>query len=746
MSYFNFLLSFCVFFFLTLLPVKSDVVNYIEISGNERVSSETIKMFMETNINDDLNKNDLNDILKKLFETNFFEDVSIKLISNKLFINVKENPLVENIIYNGIKSDTLKEKITENLKLKSRTSFNEIMLKEDKDIILSSLKNIGYYFSTVDIDVIYLKDNKVDLNYNIELGKKAKIKKISFIGDKKFKDNKLKGLIVSEEYKFWKIISGKKYLNENMINFDVRLLKNFYLNKGFYDVEINSSFAKLINEQEFELIYNINAKNKFFFGDLKLSLPVDFEPTNFNKLILLFDDLKDEPYSLNSVEKILDQIDVISTYAQYESVKAKVIEKIISDKINLEFVIEDSERFLVEKINIFGNSITRENVIRNQLYMDEGDPYNEIKNKKSINEIKSLNFFKDVRSDIIEGKDENSKIINITVEEKPTGEISAGAGFGTTGSVIEFAVRENNYLGKGLGVDTALSLGTDRISGKFNVTNPNYNNSDKSLNFGLEATELDKLTNFGYKSNRVGAKIGTNFEYLDDFRLGLETSSFIEKIETDSTASARQKSQEGNYFDTYLNLNFDYDKRNQKFKTSDGFRSFYSTGIPIISESNTLKNFYNYKIFSELYENNISTFSLSFSSANSLTGDDVKLSERLFVPQKRLRGFVNGKIGPKDGNDYIGGNYYTLMNITSTLPQILPNAQNIDVVSFIDMANLWGVDNKTLDEGSELRTSVGIAIDWFTVVGPLNFSIAAPITKSSTDSTETFRFNLGTSF
>ena len=147
-----------------------------------------------------------------------------------------------------------------------------------------------------------------------------------------------------------------------------------------------------------------------------------------------------------------------------------------------------------------------------------------------------------------------------------------------------------------------------------------------------------------------------------------------------------------------------------------------------------------------MYEDNVSTFSLSLSTANSITGDDVKLSERLYVPQSKLRGFVNGKVGPKDGGDFIGGNYFASMNFSSTLPQILPNAQNIDVISFIDMANLWGVDDNSLNDGSEIRSSVGVAIDWYTVVGPLSFSFAAPITKSSTDKTETFRFNLGTTF
>ena len=322
----------------------------------------------------------------------------------------------------------------------------------------------------------------------------------------------------------------------------------------------------------------------------------------------------------------------------------------------------------------------------------------------------------------------------------------AGAGFGTDGEIIEFGIKENNYLGKGLKVATNLSVGSDKIIGNFDIENPNINNTDKSVSIGLKATEIDRLTAFGYKSKKIGGSVGTKFEYLEDFSLGIEASSFIEDISTDSSASARQKKQQGDYFDTYLGLKFDYDKRNQKFQTNDGFRSFYSLDLPIISDNNTVTNYYNYKVFSELYENNISSLSFSLSAANSITGDDVKLSERLYIPQKRLRGFVKGKVGPKDGSDYIGGNYYSTLNLSSTLPQVLPNVENVDISTFVDIGNVWGVDDSSLDESSELRSSIGIGVDWFTVVGPLSFSFAQPITKADTDAEETFRFNLGTTF
>ena len=740
---------FIILFYLSFLTTNSlsDKVNKIDVNGNDRISDETIIMFSSVSVNDDIDENSLNDILKNLYGTDFFKNVSVKFDKNILEITVIENPLIENIKYNGIKSESIKSKFTQNLRLKSRSSYNELTLKKDKDLILNNLKELGYHFSTVDVFVKNLDENKVEIIYDIFLGNKAKIKKITFIGDKVFKDNVLKRIIVSEEYKFWKFISGKKYLNSNLVDFDKKLLTNFYLNNGYYDVKINSSFAKLINEENFELIFNINANNKFFFGDLKLITPSNYNNDNFKSLLKLFKELKGEPYSFNAVNNILEEIDLISIDEQFESLSALVSENIISDKINLTFSIKEVEKFTIQRVNIYGNNVTRENVIRNQLEIDEGDFYNEILKKKSENNLKSLNFFKNVKLESLDGDTPGTKIININVEEKATGEISAGAGFGTSGGTITAGIKENNYLGKGISLDTNLTISENSLQGLFGVTNPNYNNSDKSLYGVVEASEIDRLALSGYKNNKTGFVYGTDFEYLDDLFVGLGNSNYYEKIETNSSASSTQKKQEGDYWDSFLKLNLFYDKRNQKFKTSKGFFNRYKSNVPLISENNTFTNSFETKHFTELYENNISTFSIFLASANSITNDDIKLSERLYVPSKKLRGFERGKVGPLDGTTYVGGNYLTSLNFTSTLPYLLEDSENVNLLFFFDAAHLWGVDyDSSLDNNDNINSSFGIGIDFFSPIGPLSFSVAQPLTKNSSDITETFRFNIGTSF
>ena len=613
---------------------SAEIVKKIEVSGNERIPDSTIILFSNVEINDNIDLNDIDVILKKIYKSKFFKDVSVNLNENILKINVKENPIIQYINYNGIKSKKINDKILNLRILKPRFSYNQNILKKDENIISNILKNDGYYFSKIETNVEFLKDNKVNINYDVSLGKKSKIKKISFIGDKIFKDRKLKNIIISEEYKFWKFISGKKYLNKEIIDFDNRLLKNFYLNKGYHDVKINSSFARLIDDNQFELIFNINSNQKFFFNDIELELLVDFDEKNFLNVFEYFDDLKGKPYSIYQIKKIIDLIEEISLSEQYESIKVEPVENIISNKIDIKFTITETEKFYVEKINLFGNNITQENVIRNQLKLDEGDPYNEILFNKSISNLKGLNFFKDTKAEVIEGSNQDFKIINISVVEKPTGEMSLGAGTGTSGGTIGFSVNENNFLGKGINFNLSTSVTEETLKGQFYVKNPNFQNSDKSIYFGIDSIEVDRSSEFGYKSNKSGFTLGTDFEYLDDLNLGIGLSNFYEKITTDKSASTLQKTQEGNYWDSFLKLNFNYDKRNQTFQASDGFKSYYSIDLPLVSDTSTLVNYYKYDIYNELFENNVSKASFLIKTANSISGENIKLSERLFIPSK----------------------------------------------------------------------------------------------------------------
>ena len=732
-------------FFFNLYAEKIDKINIV---GNERISKETIIVFGEINLNDDYDINKLNTILKKLYDTNFFKDVNINISNKVLNVSVLENPIIQNVQIKGIKAKKLKEPIFDSLALKKNNSYNEYSVKKDRDLFLNILKSNGFYFAKIKLDVLENDNNTVSLIYNVDLGKRAKISKIKFIGNKIFKNRKLFRIIVSEEDKFWKFISQNKLLNQSRINLDTRLLKNYYRNKGYYNVKVESTFAELLDDGMFDLTFNINAGQKFYFNKLNLKLPDDYSRDNFIRIENLFEKLENKPYSFNSIEKIINEVELIALRDQYESINAMVDETIVdNDKINFTIYLDETEKYFVERINIIGNNITREDVIRNNLILDEGDTFNKILHKKSINNLKALNFFKSVETDVAQGSDKDNKIITIEVEEKPTGEISAGAGIGTSGTMIGFSVKENNFLGRGIEFATNLELTDESIRGRFGVSNPNFRGTDQSVFASIESSELDRLNVFGYKTTKTGFSFGSKFEYYEDFYLSPSLTTYYESLKTDSSASNILEKQKGTYFDTDLNYSLDYDKRNQKFQTTDGYRSVFSQSIPVVSDSYGLINGYEFNFYQELMDDMISTFSFFARSVNSITGEDVRISERLYMPNSKLRGFQKGKVGPVDSNDYVGGNYISSVNLAATLPNVMPNWQTADFSVFLDAANVWGVDySSSIDDSNKIRSAAGIALDWHTPVGPLSFSYAGVISKATTDKTEAFRFNLGTTF
>jgi outer membrane protein insertion porin family len=737
-----------IFLFILINSVYAEKIEKIIITGNERISTETIIIFGEINLDEDINENKLNLILKNLYKTNYFEDVKISITNNTINVLVSENPIIQSIEIKGIKAKKLKEPIIELLNLKKNSPFTEFAAKKDRDLILNLLKNNGFYFAEVKLTKIENTNKTVNLIYNVELGERAKIKKIKFIGDKKYKNRKLFRIIASEENKFWKFISNKKLLNQHRINLDKKLLEGFYRNKGYYNVKVESSFAQLLDDGQFNLIFNINAGEKFFFNDFKLNIPKDYDRNNFSKIDSIFEELINKPYSYYNLEKILKQIELIALNTEYESISATIEETILeNNKINFSIFIDEIQKQYIERINITGNNITRENVIRNRLVLDEGDAFNKILHNKSINELKALNYFSSVDAEVVEGSSKNSKIINIEVEEKPTGEISAGAGFGTSGSTIGFSVKENNFLGRGIEFSSSLELSDESIRGRFTVVNPNYKGTDQSVFTTIQSSETDRLTHFGYKTTKTGFTLGSRFEYYEKLFLSPSITTYYESLKTDSSASSTLEKQKGTYFDTDLNYLIDYDKRNQKFQTTEGFRSRFSQSIPIVSETNAIINGYEFNHYQEILDEMITTISIYGKSINSLTGDNVRISERLYMPTSKLRGFQRGKVGPVDSNDYVGGNYVTSLNLAATLPNVVPNWQNADFSIFLDAGNVWGVDySSTVSDTNKLRSAAGVALDWHTPVGPLSFSYTGIISKASTDKTEAFRFNLGTTF
>ena len=726
--------------------LSAEVVQKLSVEGNSRIGKETIKVYGEITLGKDYTALDINKILKRLYETDFFEDIKINLNDGVLNILVKEYSIINFIDIEGEKSKTIKEFILERLNLRVKESFIESKLSQDINLMKRLYASRGFNFANVETKIQKFDDNRINLIYSLEKGKKTDIAKISFIGDKKIKDKRLRDIIVSEEKKFWKFLSKNTFLNSNTINLDKRLLINYYKSLGYYDVQVLSSNAEIDKENFTNLTYTINAGTRYRITKISTNVNDVLDKRIF---VALQDDFKKiigKYYSPFTVKKLLDEVDLLIANNDLQFIEHSVNEIIENESIEIKINIFEGKKQLVERINILGNTVTDESVIRSELLMDEGDPFNLIKLDKTIAKLKARNIFADVKNKVIDGSNKDQKIIEIEVVEKPTGEISAGAGIGTNGTTVSFNLSENNWLGRGVNVATNVELSEETFKGGFYVTDPNYNFSGNSLNYFVANTSNDKPDS-GFKNNIITSGLGTKFEQYKSIYLSPNLIFSYDDLQVESSASESLKKQKG----TFTDLSFDYgisqDKRNRVFAPTDGYLTSFSQVIPVYADSPYLKNSFAFSKYNQVTQNMVGTFKFFATAINGLKGEDVRLSKRVNLSTNRLRGFESGKVGPKDNKDYIGGNYASAANFEVSLPNLLPESTKTDIGLFLDVGNVWNVDyDASIEDSNKIRSTTGAVASWTSPIGPMSFIFSQNLSKAARDVTESFNFRLGSTF
>ena len=735
---------------LFLIPLFSisnaEIVKKIVIEGNKRVSEETIKIYGDINLDKDLSENDLNNILNKLYSTNFFENIEINLEKNILKVSVKEYPVINQLIINGEEKRSYREQIKKLIKLKEKKAFIKPFLSQDIETIKTLYSSLGYNFANIEVKFKEIDAENLDILFNIERGEQTKISSIKFIGNKTIRSKRLRDVIASEEDKFWKIISKNTNLNENLINFDKRLLSNYYKSIGYYDIKVSSNIAQLNQKGNADLIYTIEEGTRYTINKISTKIDKVFDKNLFFPLNKTFENYVGDYYSPFKIKEILEEIDLLIENNNLQFVEHNVEEIVEKDSINIIFNIYEGEKNLVERINITGNNITSEDVIRGELILDEGDPFVKLNLEKSIAEIKQRRIFKDVKYEVIDGSKNNLKVINIKVEEQPTGEISAGAGIGTSGGTIAFNISENNWLGEGKSVSFSIELDEESIKGSLDFSNPNYDFLGNSLKYSVSSESNDK-PDLGYENSIVSASIGTSFEQYRNVKVGLGLSASHDDLTTNSSASSSLKKQAGTFNEVSGNYGFTFDKRDRVFMPTSGSIISFNQELPIYADKSFVSNTFSASAYKSFGENIVGASKIYLSAVNGIGSDDVRLSKRKGLSSRRLRGFEKNKIGPVDGTDHVGGNYAAAINFETNLPNLLPDDSNMDIGLFLDFGNVWGVDyDDTIDESNELRSSTGINASWLSPLGPMTFVFSQNISKANTDKTESFNFNLGTTF
>ncbi len=738
------LLTFLIFLFCNIL--NAEIVKNIVIKGNDRISDETIKVYGEVKVNDDINEIKINEIIKNLYSTNFFEDIKVSLKKQTLLIELKEYPVINEIIIEGEKTKKYKEALLNQINSKKNGPFIKSLITQDEKLIKNLYSQLGFNFLKVNTKFEKF-DNRVNLYFQIEKGEKTSISKIIFKGDKKIRDRRLRDVIASQESKFWKILSKNTKVNPANINLDKRLLTNYYKSIGYYDVKVLSEIVELKDNFQAEITYNIDAGTRYRINKISTKIDPVLDKDLFKPLKKIYNQVVGSYYSPFLIKTLLDDLDLIINNEDLQFVEHNVNEILSDDTIELVINIFEGPKVLVESIEIFGNSVTEETVIRSELLLDEGDPFSKVKVDKSIAELKNRRIFGSVKEEISDGNLPNTKKIKISVEEMPTGEISAGAGFGTNGGAFGFNIKENNWLGKGMIVSANADISEQSVKGELSFTDSDYNFTGKELTYSIFNTITDKTSDSGYESKLLGAGIGVAYERYRDifFAPGFDLS--IDDLTTDDSASSLLKKQAGSSTDLMFNYKIFTDKRDRSFMPTKGNITSFSQSLPVYAEESFMRNSFSTSHYKEFSEDVIGALKFSGSAINGLNGDDVRISKRNFISPRKLRGFKFGKIGPKDGDDYIGGNYTTTLNLEANFPNFFPEKSNAEIGLFFDAGNIWGVDySDTIDDSNKIRSSLGFNLSWISPAGPMSFIISENVSKASTDQDESFNFRLGTTF
>ena len=734
-------------FFLILTSTLFAEIKKVDIVGNKRVNSATIESFVDKKIIN-IDSIYINNLTKKIYDTDFFADVKVSFNQDILTITVVENPIVNFFYINGVKDSDL-DQVNKIITLKENNIFSSSKLKKDIEATREFLNASGFYQATIVPEVIKIDNNQINLIINIDKKEISKIKNIYFIGNKYFSSGQLLEVVSSSEDGWWKFFSSSA-LSEQRIEYDKQLLKEFYKNKGFFDVQIESAFASVDKNNNFSLTFSINSGKKYKFGDFDIKkVGTLYEEKDINEIKIISSKLlENQIYSTEIINKLNKQVTNYLEAKKYNNFEINIQELKKEDTINIAFQISDGQKVLINKININGNSITEEKVIRDNMLLAEGDYLNSTKVKKSVDNIKAKQLFSKVEYKIENSEKKDFKDFNLFVKEQPTGSITAGIGYGTNGGIFEAGVNEKNFLGQGINLNFNGKLSTEKISGVFSYNDPNFKNTNKELATSLYS-EKDDYTNAGYENKRIGTNFSTRYEIYEDIFFRPNIGIQYDSLGIVGTVSNLLRSREGDTLSTSVGYVFSIDKRDSKFNPTSGTVFYFSQDIDtLISDIHAFKTNIGATVYKELINDKfIGSAKARLANSTAINNKDVKISDRLYASSSDLRGFEPRGVGPVDSNDHIGGNNLATLSLKSTFPNPIPDSLRSTTYLFLDIGNVWGVDySDAISNSSKIRSTAGIALDLMSPIGPLSFTYSVPISKSSTDKEQNFLFNIGSSF
>ncbi|WGM31184.1 Outer membrane protein assembly factor BamA [Brevundimonas sp. NIBR11] len=748
---------------------ETGVVNRILVQGNQRIDQTTVLSYLPIQPGDTIDPVILDVAIRTLTRTQLFADVQIGLQPNgDLIVRIVENPIINQVVFEGngaVSEDKLREEVT----ISPRGIYTRARVQEDVGKIIELYRLSGRISATVTPKLVQLEQNRVDVIFEIDEGPETGVQAITFLGNDAFSDSELREVMVTKQSRWWRLFTKNDNYDPGRLDYDREQLRKFYTNRGYYDFRITSAVAELApDDSAFAMTLTVDEGDKYNFGDIQVVTQNDRLNADFLELLLPI--RTGDLYESDKIESSVDALTFAAGSAGYAFVDINPTYRPNpdTDTIDVTFNVSEGQRVYVDRINVIGNTRTIDPVIRRELMVTEGDAFNRTLLERSRNNLRALGFFKEVTVDETRGAAPDRSIVNVTVEEQPTGELSVGAGFSSVDSfVVNLGISERNFRGRGQNVVARVEWGSLRQQIDFRFTEPRFLGRDIGAGFDLFHSRYDfqEESSFDYRSTGAGVRL----TYPLNGYSRLSTRYFIKDDEilvpfgycdANGIGSSALCEQVGASLNSSVGYTLQIDRRNDPIRATRGWTgSLRQDFAGLGGDVNYVKTEMDANVYYGITPSWIVTVSGAAGYVSGWSGDAVRINDRFFKGGNSFRGFENAGMGPRDlsTNDALGGNFYAVGSVELTLPNGLPEQYGIKTSLFADVGTLGVLDNRytlgtnglpdtTIADDLSLRASAGLSVHWKSPMGPIRFDFSKILRQEDYDRTETFRFSTSTQF
>lgn len=747
----------------------------VEVKGNSRIATSTVLSVAAEELSGAPTPAKINAAVQALVDTGFFASVDVEQSGGTLTFVVVENPAVNVVAIEGnkrLKDETLFGVIS----TQSRQTYSARRAEVDAAAIAQAYAQSGRITATVTPKIIQRSQNRVDLVFQVVEGNVSEIEKITFLGNSAFSERRLRGVVATKQAGLFRAVIQADTFVADRIEFDKQKLREFYLRNGYVDFRVQSATSELTREKDgFLVTYSVIEGQQYRFGDITVvSAEPDIDAAEFESQLKAIK--TGNVYRPAKVENVAEELDARASQLNYNFVAATPrISRNDDDRtLDVEFEIARGQRLFVERIDIEGNSTTQDKVIRREFQLAEGDAFNRRDVQQAADRIRGLGYFADVSVEAREGSSPSRAVIDVNVEEKPTGSLAFGLGYGSAnGASGEVSIEERNLLGRGQTLRASISTSSEARNIQFGFEEPSFLDRDLLVGFdvGLQTTESSYLpidtealtispkVSFPVSEyGRVTAfyKYQTNELMLQQIDDGTGTDTFVDEAASDLTEAEVAL---GKLSTSSIGLSFVHDRRNSIVEPTAGYRFEISQEFAGLGgDKRFSKTGIAYKTYRSFLDDQV-VVSLELEGGYlKNSGKGSTISDRYFLGGDKLRGFENFGIGPRDvaasaGNDPVGGNTFAVARFEASFPIGLPEEYGIYGGIFFDVGSVWGLDNVPAtsnlndeESSAKIRSAIGFSIFWDTQIGPLRFNFAKPLEYEEYDKTESFRFTVDTRF